>query len=48
VKLPLAATLNREVLEKTLADEKAANDRDRLNASTKLALAQSHGSGASV
>lgn len=37
VKLPLAASLNREVLEKTLADT-AANDRDRLNASTKLAL----------
>lgn len=37
VKLPLAASLNREVLEKTLADT-AASDRDRLNASTKLAL----------
>lgn len=37
VKLPLAATLQREPLEKTLADT-TANDRDRLNASTKLAL----------
>lgn len=37
VKLPLAANLNREALEKTLADEKA-DARDRLNASTKLAL----------
>jgi hypothetical protein len=37
VKLPLAASLNREVLEKTLADT-TASDRDRLNASTKLAL----------
>lgn len=37
VKLPLAASLNREVLEKTLADDKA-DARDRLNASTKLAL----------
>ena len=37
VKLPLAPSLNREVLEKTLADDKA-DARDRLNASTKLAL----------
>lgn len=37
VNLPLAANLNREVLEKTLADDKA-DARDRLNASTKLAL----------
>lgn len=37
VKLPLASNLNREVLEKTLADDKA-DVRDRLNASTKLAL----------
>ncbi len=37
VKLPLAASLNREVLERTLVDEKA-DARDRLNASTKLAL----------
>ena len=37
VRLPLAATLQRDTLEKTLADT-TANDRDRLNASTKLAL----------
>jgi len=37
VKLPLAANLNREALEKTLADDQA-DARDRLNASTKLAL----------
>ena len=37
VKLPLAPNLNREVLEKTLADDQA-DARDRLNASTKLAL----------
>ncbi len=37
VKLPLAASLNREALEKTLADDKA-DARDRLNAATKLAL----------
>ena len=37
VKLPLAPGLNRDVLEKILADT-TASDRDRLNASTKLAL----------
>lgn len=37
VKLPLAASLRREPLEKTLADTKA-KDPDRLNAATKLAL----------
>ena len=37
VNLPLAASLNREALQETLADDKA-DARDRLNASTKLAL----------
>ncbi len=37
VKLPLTASLQREPLERTLADEQA-EDRSRLNAATKLAL----------
>lgn len=37
VKLPLTASLQREPLERTLADEQA-EDRGRLNAATKLAL----------